>query len=380
MIQGCETCHTPAGWSQVSRAFHKVGPFPLEGKHLTVACSSCHLDGVIKGTPLTCYDCHWIRRQDDRYRTQLGSQCEKCHRPTSWTAVQWDHGVESGVPLGPTHRTLGCETCHSGQNFKNTGKTCSSCHRQDYEKTVSPNHQAAGFPIYCDLCHLPSHSSWQEARFDHGSVYPLVGIHTTLDCATCHTNNVYAGTPKDCYGCHRAAYEQARNPNHSAAGFPTTCEACHRASDASWSQARLDHNTVFPLLGVHATLNCTACHKNNIYTGTPRDCYGCHRSDYELARNPNHIAAGFPTTCEACHRASDASWNQGRFDHVWFPINSGRHAGNSCSACHKDATNYKSFTCLTCHDRGSTDSEHRGIGGYSYNSQACYSCHPQGRE
>jgi DnaJ-class molecular chaperone len=133
------------------------------------------------------------------------------------------------------------------------------------------------------------------------------------------------------------------------------------------------------LVGEHAAQSCSACHKNSLYQGTPRDCYGCHRADYEGTRDPNHVSAGFPTTCEACHRASDSSWDQARFDHVWFPITTGRHAGNTCSACHPDKSNFQIFSCLTCHSRGDTDDHHRGIAGYNYVSQACYSCHPQGR-
>jgi hypothetical protein len=37
------------------------------------------------------------------------------------------------------------------------------------------------------------------------------------------------------------------------------------------------------------------------------------------------------------------------------------------------------FTCFTCHDRAGTDSRHSGVAGYRYDSQACYTCHPQGR-
>ncbi len=379
MLQNCEACHTPLGWSNVARGFHKGGVFPLEGRHLTVPCASCHLNGEVKGTPNRCYDCHWIRRQDDLYRTRLGSACDECHRPTTWADVRWNHGLNTGMPLNSAHQTLSCEDCHKDQNFQNVTVDCYSCHREDYQEASDPNHVAAGFPTTCDMCHLPSQSSWNQARLNHAAVYPLMGVHATLDCSACHKNNVYKGTPRDCYGCHRTNYEQTRDPNHVAAGFPTTCELCHRASDTDWHQAKIDHNAVYPLVGVHATLDCSACHKNNVYKGTPRDCYGCHRTNYEQARDPNHVAAGFPTTCENCHRASDTSWDQAHFDHVWFPISSGRHAGNPCSACHTDSRNYKVFTCLTCHDRGSTDSHHQGVSGYNYSSPACYSCHPRGQ-
>ena len=453
MTQSCESCHNPVGWNFASRAFHKAGLFPLEGRHLSVPCASCHLDGLIKGTPTRCYDCHWIRRQDDPYRTRLGNECEECHRPTSWTAVTWSHGARTGMPLNAAHRNLNCDACHKDRVFTSANFDCYSCHREDYEETDDPNHLragfpttcdschlpsqasweqasfnhasiyplvgvhatqacsschknniyagtprdcygchrtdyestrdpnhvAAGFPTQCELCHLPSQTSWEQASFNHASIYPLVGVHAMQACSSCHKNNIYAGTPRDCYGCHRADYEGTRDPNHVAAGFPTACDTCHRPTDASFEQAAFNHASIFPLQGVHATLDCSSCHKSNVYAGTPRDCYGCHRADYESTRDPNHVAAGFPTTCDTCHRPTDTSFSQGRFDHTYFPITTGRHAGNACSACHPDSSNFKVFSCLTCHGRSETDSKHRSVSGYSYNSQACYSCHPQGR-
>ena len=132
-------------------------------------------------------------------------------------------------------------------------------------------------------------------------------------------------------------------------------------------------------MGRHATTACASCHGNGVYRGTSRDCAGCHLPKYQATTNPNHAAAGFPTTCETCHRATDTSWGQGTFNHTWFPITTGRHAGNPCSACHTSPSNYRVFTCITCHGRAATDKEHQGRNGYRYESAACYSCHPQGR-
>jgi len=165
-----------------------------------------------------------------------------------------------------------------------------------------------------------------------------------------------------------------------AAGFPTACESCHRSTDASWSSgAGFNHNNFFPLVGVHATQACAVCHQNNVYDGTPRDCVGCHRDDYDRTRNPNHAASGFPTACDSCHRNTDTSWDQGRFVHSWFPITSGPHANRPCSACHTNTASYAVFTCLTCHERSETDREHREENGYRYDSPACYACHPNGK-
>ncbi len=210
-------------------------------------------------------------------------------------------------------------------------------------------------------------------------MFALVGRHATAACSSCHVNNVYKGTPRACIGCHRTTYDRTTNPNHAAAGFPTACESCHSASASTWASS-FNHSAIYPLLGRHLTAACTNCHKNNVYKGTARDCYPCHQANYDAASSPNHRSAGFPTTCDACHKASDSSWNQGTFNHTWFPITSGKHAGRQCVDCHQNPSNYKVFQCTTaCHPQSSMDREHSGRQGYRYDSAACYSCHPTGR-
>lgn len=447
----CQTCHTVDSFKTISRAFHKGGTFPLEGQHLNVACASCHVNGQIKGTPSKCYDCHWERRQDDRYRLRLGTDCESCHRPTSWTSTRWSHVAATGVALNPTHRILGCDSCHKQLEFrKGIGVDCGTCHMPEYQRTTAPNHAAAGFPTACEACHRPSDLDWHGARFDHNATFPLVGQHALATCATCHRNNVYRGTPRECVACHevdyrnakqpdhaaagfslnceqchrnsdpdwhratfnhdqffrldgqhrvvpcvachgngvykgtprecvachRTDYERAQNPNHVASGFSTACETCHRSSDPDWHSASFNHDQFFRLEGTHRTLACASCHANGRFDGTPTDCVSCHRANYDRTTNPNHAAAGFPTTCESCHRASDSSWNQGRFNHT-FPI-SGPHRV-TCNRCHLDPNNYRVFSCTVCHERGVTDSHHRSVNGYRYESTACFACHPNGR-
>jgi hypothetical protein len=79
--------------------------------------------------------------------------------------------------------------------------------------------------------------------------------------------------------------------------------------------------------------------------------------------------------------ASDISWDQGNFDHVWFPIESGAHKNFDCSECHTTTGNYAIFSCTTsCHPRSDTNEDHDEVSGYTYNSAACYSCHPDGED
>ena len=379
IISLCWAPRAEAQFETPSRQFHNDTSFPLDGRHRDVPCASCHQQqGSYKGTPTKCFDCHWARRQDDRYRLRLGTQCEQCHRTTSWTDARWDHAAMTGMPLGVAHRQVSCQSCHTNNTFRATQTNCLSCHQQDYQAARTPNHVAAAFPTTCEVCHRVSDATFQQARFDHAASFQLVGVHAQQTCASCHKGNVFKGTPRDCVACHRPLYDQTTTPNHVAANFPTTCENCHRPTDTSWRGENFNHAAVFALVGRHAQTVCASCHVNNTYRGTPRDCVGCHLPLYQRTTAPNHAAAGFPTTCEGCHRSADTSWNQGTFNHR-FPITSGPHQ-TTCATCHQGGS-FQVFTCLVCHehDRARMDDKHKERAGYRYDSLACYSCHPNGR-
>ena len=275
------------------------------------------------------------------------------------------------------HATQTCATCHKNNVYKGTARDCVGCHQADYTRAASPNHVTAGFPTSCDSCHRATDPQWKGAGFNHNQFFALQGVHATQTCATCHKNNVYKGTARDCVGCHQADYTRAASPNHVTAGFPTSCDSCHRATDPQWKGASFNHNQFFALQGVHATQTCATCHVNNVYKGTARACVGCHLPNYNASRNPNHLAAGFPTSCDTCHRVTDTLWSQGRFTHTAFPL-TGPH-NVTCAQCHTTANNFAVFSCTVCHDRTRMDSKHAGRNGYRYDSNACYSCHPNGR-
>ena len=178
MVVSCAP-EAAAQFDTPNRAFHNAYAFRLDGRHQDVPCESCHLNRQFNGTPRTCYECHWVRRRDDRYQTRLGTQCEQCHRPTSWSAVRWDHGAMTGMRLNADHRQLGCVACHMNAEFRASALTCISCHRADYDRTQSPAHAAAGFPVTCDSCHSAADAAWQSnggRGFNHNQFFPLVGV------------------------------------------------------------------------------------------------------------------------------------------------------------------------------------------------------------
>ena len=183
----------------------------------------------------------------------------------------------------------------------------------------------------------------------------------------------------DCNSCHNAAYTASVNPNHRTVGLSTDCASCH-TTNPGWRPSTFNHSSVYPLQGAHANIasNCAACHNTGNAKTAPTTCYGCHAADYTSA-TPNHASAGFPTNCTNCH--SQNAWSPSTWNHdaQYFRIYSGKHKGRwtNCNECHTTAGNFAVFNCLNCHKKASTDSEHRGVNGYSYNSTACYSCHPR---
>lgn len=310
--------------------------------------------------------------------------CGQCHRASGWKPVRigpkFDHS-RYGFALTGAHAAAGCRSCHTSLEFKRERAQCASCHADPHQGELG---------IDCARCH--SARSFLDRgplqRMHQLTAFPLTGSHAGLDCESCHRPRAagqlrYVGTRSDCVSCHRGDYDRAADPPHAAAGFPTDCARCHSA--LTWGRARFDHaGTDFPLTGAHRTVACASCHPGGRYTGTPTACVSCHQSDYDATTDPPHAGSGFATDCASCH--STTAWDGATFDHDgrFFPIHSGTHQGkwSACSDCHDQPANYAAFTCLTCHphdDRAATDGHHSSVGGYAYDSRACYNCHPTGR-
>ncbi len=379
----CQACHSMDSWLGAKFDHAKFTGFALTGMHATLDCTSCHIGGHFKGTPANCYGCHSqdFLRTNNPNHVQAGfpHDCGVCHSTASWLGAKFDHNAFTKFPLTGLHATLQCQQCHVNGNFANTPADCASCHLKDYNATTNPNHKSAGFPTDCSICHTTS--GWTPASFDHSKTgFALTGAHASLQCVACHANNNFTGLSATCVSCHLNNYNSTTNPNHKASGFPTDCAVCHTTS--AWQPASFDHSkTAFPLTGAHVSVPCASCHINGVYAGTPTDCYSCHQKDYTSVTNPNHVAAHFPTTCGTCH--TTASWLGATFNHTWFPIYSGTHAGKwmTCNDCHVNPSNYATFSCITCHthDKSVTDPHHTGVAGYSYTATSCYSCHPTGQ-
>ena len=380
----CDLCHNSNSWKldKTIYAFdHNKTAFPLDGQHQAVDCRACHPTLVFSEAKTACMDCH-----TDLHDQTVGPDCGRCHTTKSWIIENiTELHQRSRFPLLGAHRTTDCSNCHKSASllrFEPLGVLCYDCHQTNYMAATNPNHVQGGFSKDCIQCHSINSFTWTSINVNH-DFFPLTLGHANLDCSRCHTNGSFSGLSKDCSGCHLPNYNATTNPNHSVAHIPTTCADCH-TTIPGWKPATFTiHNTYYALTGAHATITCDQCH-NGVYDNTtPTTCVGCHLTNYNSTNNPPHGSAQFGTDCQTCHTTT--AWTPATFDHdgKYFPIYSGKHQGTwtLCTDCHTNASNYNTFSCIDCHahnNQSELDNGHQGVGGYQYNSLACYSCHPTG--
>lgn len=386
--QTCEDCHTSVGWSP-STFNHDGQYFPINsGKHKNKwnnDCTTCHnvSSNYASFTCISCHEHNQTAMNQDHQGVQgyvySSPECYSCH-PDGSKVGAFNHST-SPFPLTGSHVTLNCSQCHNS-GYANTPNQCISCHQSGYNQTTTLNHTLAGFSQTCTDCH--NTSGWVSTTYNHTTAtgFPLQNSHSGKTCVQCH-QTTYTGTTNVCSTCHLPDFQGTTNPNHVTGNYPQVCSNCH--TDLGWSPATFDHNIVgYQLTGKHTTATCADCHTSG-YSNTSTLCNSCHASDYQAAVNPNHVTPHFPRTCEDCH--SSAGWRPSTFNHdtQYFPIYSGKHKSKwngDCLSCHTNAGNFGTFSCIDCHEhnQASMNSKHQGVANYSWNSQRCFDCHPDGSD
>jgi hypothetical protein len=307
--QTCETCHNTTQWPGAKFDHNTATHFPLTGAHINVACSLCHVNNRFAGTPTDCGSCHLTdynkTTNPNHAAAGFPKDCSLCHTTTQWPGAKFDHS-KTRFPLTGAHTSLACSTCHVNNQFATLSTDCVSCHLKDYTGATSVNHVAAGFPQSCATCH--STTQWKGAVFDHGKTgFQLTGAHTTVVCSNCHVGGRFAGTPTDCYTCHRKEYETVTSPNHLSAGFPKNCDSCHTTT--TWLGATFNHK--FPIYsGTHQGkwTTCNDCHTNS-QNYAVFSCTNCHQhaqaqtdSHHQGIRNYVYNSSN----CYSCHPTGSA--------------------------------------------------------------------------
>jgi hypothetical protein len=306
--------------------------------------------------------------------------CEICHSPKGWeidkSVYSFDHNATQ-LPLEGQHTGVNCKLCHPTLIFSEANTGCVDCHTDMHNQTVRPD---------CARCHTAK--SWiveNIAEIHQRSRFPLIGPHLTADCTQCHKSESmlqFDPLGVGCIDCHQLDFMSTTQPNHVLGGFSINCTDCHLMNSISWTDADFVH-TFFPLTGGHDNVNCRQCHTSGDYTNISNECVSCHQDDYNSTSNPNHISIDFPLICDDCH-STNPGWKPAQFraHDSMFPIYSGKHKQewDNCTDCHSNLGDYSSFSCTDCHahNQQEMNNEHDGIGGYLFDSEFCYSCHPTG--
>jgi hypothetical protein len=340
---------------KVSRAHEK----------LEETCSNCHDRSNKLPQSALCLDCHKDIAADVREHARFhgrmpsggSGECRACHTEhkgrdadiVQLDTGQFDHRLTE-FALEGAHAALDCAACHKPKTaWRKAPIACAECHKRD-------DVHKGQFTQSCGECH--GVVSFSGGKFDHDKTnFKLTGAHTALTCDACHVGGRYKPTPKTCVGCH------ATDDVHRGERGPD-CGKCHTTQE--WKTAKFDHlkETGFALLGVHADIDCLACHRSGNYKDKiPKDCEGCHRAD-------DAHAMRFGPKCEDCH--DNDKWHPVIYDHMGrhkFALQ-GAHAKLDCHTCHiAESAKKLPEDCEGCHG---SENPHAGkVTG------KCENCHGQ---
>lgn len=370
------------------RVAAQISPGPLSKPHQSLSgvaqCTTCHKVGT--GGALKCLDCH--TEINKRLTASQGfhalvvkkdnpnKDCARCHSEHNgeeFKLIRWDPSQEkfdhnkAGYKLEGKHAAIKCQQCHNAafiqpefkqiikqkdlnRSFLGVSPTCLACHKDFHQ---------GQFKKDCASCH--NTSDWKDVtRFNHTNTrYPLTGEHIKVTCAKCHKvaeagqSAKYTGIPfATCSACHADPHKGA---------FKKDCASCHVA--AGWKQlstaglsSQFDHSkTNFPLLGLHAKVDCAKCHHSGDFKAKIPFalCSDCHKPDPHEGQFAKRKGGD---KCESCHTVE--GWKPAKFtvqDHAAsaYPLD-GAHAKVECAKCHIPAGKATKFKikfalCTNCH-------------------------------
>ena len=228
--------------------------------------------------------------------------------------------------------------------------------------------------IPCAQCHTAT--SWKPARiaseFTHSPNFVLQGAHSRTSCASCHRSLQFKQVASSCAGCHTDVHRGELGAD---------CSRCHssRSFIDRTAMVRSHQASPFPLTGVHAAIDCVACHTPTAqghlqFVNRSTRCESCHLAEAVVVKSLDHQAAGFTRQCEQCH--SPTAWIRTRFDHAGTAFQlTGAHVRATCQQCHADRVYAgKPTACASCHQadyNGTTNPGHAGAGF----ATTCANCH-----
>ncbi|MCA9934739.1 MAG: hypothetical protein H6662_16500 [Ardenticatenaceae bacterium] len=384
-VERCADCHSEhqgADFDMMQAALdafdHTTTTFSLaqharDYDNLPLACDDCHISTHdFSPNPTACDDCHRAADADfmTTHITDFGADCLACHDGHDTMAQMTAVEHAEFFVLAGKHAEAACVGCHTGTDFTGASQECEACHAE-------PAAHAGLFGTACADCHTPD--GWETAvldgtNFDHArdTRFNLIGHVVNHDgqdftCRTCHTSTEdFAFSETQCTDCH-AVYQADFIIPH-AAEMGKNCLNCH---DGTGEITNFDHALVWPLEGQHTVIECAACHIDQSFAGTPRECVACHEE-------PLIHAGLFGTECAACHTA--VAWSPAQLTQHTFPLTHGGEGEIDCATCHTNT--YTTYTCYNCHEHDPVDiaREHLEEGIGADRLDACVECHPTGEE
>ena len=323
-----------AGRAATSSFDHFTTGFDLVGMHRSVACESCHVGGIFKGTPTDCFSCHAagsrIGASSKPTNHILSSNdCAQCHTPFGWKPV-------------------------AKFNHINVLGTCSSCHNNVQAVGKGKNHIPT--TAECSTCHLVS-LPWSAAHYDHA------GIHD--GCARCHDNVHAPGKPlthlpttEACEVCHSPSnFVTFAGTQMNHVGITNDCQACHETGMQWYGVQMVDRPTTaqdayHPSASSPGGADCANCH------------VGFNKGDFaKLVRPANHIPIA-PVPCVTCHVLTDMS--------IMAPLltihQNAPSSTTNCQQCHGSNASYFDLPAINFHIVG-IPSNHMPT------QQSCEVCH-----
>jgi hypothetical protein len=378
-------CALASLWASGARA-DVFSPGPLAKPHAGLEglsnCTRCHTSGGAEDHfQQKCLACH----EELAPRVAKGSgfhgrlseakrDCQLCHNEhqgKDFALIDWVPSKQSfphadtGWPLKGKHASVKCEDCHEArlveagdikrwlgahpsqkQTYLGLSTKCASCHFDEHRQQLGEK---------CDRCH--SEKGWSPApEFNHDKThYPLTGKHREVACLKCHEQKPDTATAADAFPApvkkqfakysdvaHESCLDCHQDPHKGS--FGDRCASCHVT--AAWttihtpeSQRAFHDKTRYPLRGLHAEVDCRACHGPS--PGRParfknlafQACSDCHADAHEGQLADAHTRK---TSCEDCHTVNGflpARYEVASHEKTRYPLE-GAHQSVPCSQCH----------------------------------------------
>ncbi|OGU34024.1 MAG: cytochrome C [Ignavibacteria bacterium GWB2_35_6b] len=360
----CESCHGFNAFRPAAKFNHSSAKFILDGAHQNVNCERCHLTikrngqdfQIFKGVKFnSCLDCH-----KDIHEGKFGTNCESCHSTESFGIIKnkanFNHD-RTGFKLIGKHNFVECNQCHkNGLTAKLKFGNCTDCHVDFHKGQFVEINKVRD----CKECH--NEDGFKPSLFtieNHNKLkFSLMGGHLAVPCENCHVKeNIwkFKFDNNKCINCHENIHGNSISQEFWNNG---NCESCHVFEN--WHVVNFNHSvTGFELLGVHKTIQCSACHKNNdnntvkyIFSQLESSCEKCHKDIHY-----GQFQKMGKTNCESCH--AFMNWEPVKFSHTIsrFKLD-GAHMNVACIKCHPKVTEngfqfvkyqFSEIKCSNCH-------------------------------